>query len=139
MDGFDKLRRKDATSGKSEKTMEIDDANKVIIREALRRLGPEARLDPALIQEQIAEVVREQGEAIFAQLTDEAREQLRREGHRLKEQAARLRRINEAMAYGCSLIAKYNAVTLSDLPQEEQLEFARLWVNATGGVKLHEN
>jgi hypothetical protein len=48
--------------------MEIDDGSELVIREALRRLGPDARLDPALLQEQIAKVVRQQGEAIFVQL-----------------------------------------------------------------------
>jgi hypothetical protein len=28
---------------------------------------------------------------------------------------------------------------LGELPQEVQLEFARLWANATSGVKMHEN
>jgi hypothetical protein len=119
--------------------MEIDEANKLVIREALRRLGPEARLDPALLQEQIAEVVRLQGEAIFVQLSEAARQQLHREGLRIMEQTARIERINEAIKYGRSLVAKYQAETLGKLPQEEQLEFARLWVNATGGVKLHQN
>jgi hypothetical protein len=119
--------------------MEIDDANEMIIREALRRLEPGARLDRALLQEQITEVVNEQGETIFAQLSEDAREQLRREGMRVKEQAARLGRINDAIEYGRSLVAKYKAETLGELPEEEQREFARLWANATGGVKLREN
>ena len=84
-------------------------------------------------------MVREQGETIFAQLSHEARERLRRDGLRLGEQTARLERINEAIQYGRWLIARYNAETLGELPPEEQLEFARLWANATGGAKLHEN
>src|SRR5260370_37566266 len=119
--------------------MEIDDANEIIIREALRRLGPEERLDPVLLQEQIAEVVRLQGESIFAQLSEAAGQQLHREGLRIKEQTARLGRINETIKYGRSLVAKYKVETLGQLPQEEQLEFARLWANATGGMKIHQN
>lgn len=119
--------------------MEIDDANEFVICEALRRLGPEARLDPALLQEQIAKVVREYGETIFAQLSDAAREQLRHEGLRINEQAAHLARINEAIEYGRSLIAKYRVETLGELPEAEQREFARLWANATGGGKSQEN
>ena len=119
--------------------MEIDEANEIVICEALRRLGPKARLDPALLQEQIAEVVKQQGEAIFAQLSEAARQRLRREGLRINEQTARLGRINEAIEYGRSLVAKYKVETLGELPQEEQHEFARLWANAMGGVKLHEN
>lgn len=119
--------------------MEINEANEIVIREALRRLGPQARLDPALLQEQIAEVVRVQGETIFAKLSEVARQRLRREGVRIDEQTARLGRINKAIEYGRSLIAKYNVETLGELPQEEQLEFARLWAIATGGAKLHEN
>jgi hypothetical protein len=119
--------------------MEIDDATKLVIREALRRLGPEARLDPALLQKQIAEVVREQGETIFAKLSEAARQRLRREGLRINEQTARLGRINEAIEYGRSLVAMYKVETLGELPQQEQLEFAHLWANATGGVKWHEN
>jgi hypothetical protein len=119
--------------------MEIDDANELVIREALRRLGPDARLDPMLLQEQIEEVVRQQGETIFAQLSEEARERLRREGLRINEQTARLGRIEEAIAYGLSLVAKYKVETLGELPQEEQLEFVRLWAIATGGGKSREN
>ena len=119
--------------------MEINEANELIIREALRRLQPDTPLDPAILQEQIAEVVKEQGETIFAQLSDEAREQLRRDGSRMSEQIARLGRINEAIEYGRSLIAKYRVQTLGELPQEEQREFARLWMAATGGAKPHEN
>jgi hypothetical protein len=37
------------------------------------------------------------------------------------------------------LIAKYEVETLGELLAEEQLEFARLWGNATGGAKLQEN
>jgi hypothetical protein len=44
-----------------------------------------------------------------------------------------------AIEYGRSLIAKYKVETLGELPPEEQLEFARLWANATGGVKSHDN
>jgi hypothetical protein len=119
--------------------MEIDDANEQVIREALRQLGPDALLDPALLQEKIAEVVKQQGETLFAQLSEEARQQLRREGLRINEQTVRLRRIDEAIEYGRSLIARYKVETLGELPQEEQREFARLWANAMGGAKLHEN
>jgi hypothetical protein len=115
------------------------DANKLIICEALRRLGPNARLDPTMLQEQIAVVVKEQGETIFVQLSVEARQQLRREGLRINERTARLGRINEAIVYGRFLVAKYKVETLGELPQEEQLEFARLWENATGGPNFHEN
>lgn len=87
----------------------------------------------------MAEVFKEQGETIFAQLSDEARERLRREGLRIEEQAARLERISMAIEYGRWLIARYNAETLGELPPEERLEFARLWTNATGGAKPHEN
>jgi hypothetical protein len=119
--------------------MEIDDATEMIVREALRRLGPTARLDPTLLQEQIAEVVKQQGEAIFAQLSAEARARLRSEGMQIREQTARLDRINEAIEYGRSLVAKYKVETLGELPQEEQREFARLWVNAMGGLKPQDN
>jgi len=119
--------------------MEIDDAAEMVIRDALRRLGPKALLDPVLFQEQIAEVVKQQGEMIFAQLSEAARQELRREGLRINEQTAHLARINEAIEYGRSLVTKYKVETLGELPQEEQLEFARRWVNATGGAKLHEN
>ena len=119
--------------------MEIDEASELVIREALRRLGPEARVDPVLLQEQIAKVVKRQGETIFAQLSDGAREQLRREGLKINEATARLGRINEAIEYGRSLVAEYKVETLGELPQEEQREFARLWANATGGVRVHEN
>jgi hypothetical protein len=119
--------------------MEIDEAAKMVIREALRRLGPEARLDPDLLRKQIAEVVKQQGETIFAQLSEEGRQRLCKESLRIKQQTVRLGRINEAIEYGRSLIAKYKVETLGELPQEEQLEFARLWANATGGVKVHEN
>lgn len=122
-----------------ERAMEIHDATELIIREALRRLGPEAQLDPTLLQEQIAEVVKQQGEAIFARLSEAARQQLHREGLRINEQIARLARITEAIEYGRWLIARYKVETLGELPQEEQMEFARLWTNATGGVKLHQN
>jgi hypothetical protein len=43
------------------------------------------------------------------------------------------------MGYGRLLVAKYKVEMLGELPQEEQLEFARLWANATSGVKMHEN
>lgn len=119
--------------------MEIEDASEFIFQEALRRLGPRVELDTDLLQQKMAEVVREQGETIFAQLSDEARERLRSEGLRLKEQAARLERINKAIEYGRRLIANYNVETLGELPPEEQLEFARLWADATGGAKTSEN
>ena len=119
--------------------MEINDATELVIREALRRLGPSAHLDPALLQKQIAKVVNEQGETIFAQLSEEARQQLRREDLRINEQTARLGRMTEAIEYGRSLVTRYKVETLGELPQEEQLEFARLWANATGGVKMREN
>jgi hypothetical protein len=66
--------------------MGIDEANEFIILEALRQLGPKAGPDPTLLQDKIAEVVKEQGEAIFGQLSEEARQQLRREGLRINEQ-----------------------------------------------------
>jgi hypothetical protein len=119
--------------------MEIDEAKEMIIREALRRLGPEACLNLALLQEQIVEVVKQQGDTIFAQLSEAARQRLRREGLRVNEQTARLGRINEAIEYGRALVIKYKVKTLGELPQEEQLEFVRLLANATGGAKLHEN
>jgi hypothetical protein len=119
--------------------MELDEANELVIREALRRLGPKARLDPALLQDQIGEVLKQQGEAIFAQLSEAARQQLRREGLRINEQTVRLERINEAIRYGHSLVAKYKVETLGELPPEEQMEFARLWANATGGLNFHAN
>lgn len=119
--------------------MEIDYAAEMVICEALRRLSPGARLDATLFQEQIAEVVKQQGQTNFAQLSEEARDQLRRDGLRMNEQRARLGRINEAIEYGRFLIAKYKLETLGELPQEEQREFARLWANAKGGVNLHEN
>ena len=119
--------------------MEIDEASEMIFSRALQRLGPNARLDPALLQEQIAKVLEEQGEAIFAQLSEAARQQLHREGLKINERVAHLERINEAIEYGRSLVAEYKVETLGELPTEEQLEFARLWVNATGGAKLHDN
>jgi hypothetical protein len=119
--------------------MELDEANELIIREALRRLGPRARLDPVLLQDQIAQVVKEQGETIFAQLSEEGRQQLHSEGLRINERTARLGRINKAIEYGRLLIARYMVETLGELPPEEQLEFARLWANATGGEKSQEN
>ena len=119
--------------------MEIDDASEQVIREALRQLGPDALLNPVRLQEKIAEVVKQQGETIFAQLSEEARRQLRKEGLRINEQIARLKRIEEAIECGRLLVARYKVQTLGELPQEEQLEFARLWSNATGGAKLHEN
>lgn len=61
-----------------------------------RKVAPPARLDPALLQEQIAEVVKHQGEAIFAQLSEAARQQLHREGLKINERVAHLERINEA-------------------------------------------
>jgi hypothetical protein len=119
--------------------MEIDDANKLIIREALRRLEPKARLDLAILQEKIAEVVQEQGDAIFAHLSEAAGQQLRREGLGINDRTAHLARLNEAIQYGRSLIASHKVETLGELPPEEQLEFARLWANATGGGKMREN
>lgn len=119
--------------------MGIDDATELVIREALQRLEREARLDPALLQDQIAEVVKEQGETIFAQLSEAARQRLRKEGLRINEQTARLGRIEEAIEYGRSVVAKYKVETLGELPPEEQLEFARLWANATGSGKSREN
>ena len=119
--------------------MEIDEANERIFRAALKRLGPEARLDPLKLQEQIASVILENGETIFAELSADARERLRREGFKLKEQAVKLERIKRAIAYGCFLIAKFSAETVGDLPQEEQLKFASLWAKATGGAKSYEN
>jgi hypothetical protein len=119
--------------------MTIRDATKMVIREALRRLGPERRLDPTLLKKQIAEVIKQEGETIFAQLSEADRQQLRREGLRLNEQSASLARINETIEYGRSLIAKYKVETLGELPKEEQLEFARLWASATGGAKLQDN
>ena len=47
---------------------------------------------------------------------------------RIEEQTARLERINEAIQYGRWLIARYDAETLGELPPEERLEFARLWL-----------
>lgn len=119
--------------------MEIDQANEIVIREALRRLGPDPQLDPAVLQELIADVVKEQGETIFAQLSHAARQQLRNEGLRINEQNSHLARISEAIEYGRSLVAKYKVETLGELPQKEQLEFARLWTIAAGGAKPHEN
>jgi hypothetical protein len=88
------------------------------IREALRRLGPEARLDPARLQEQLAEVVKEQGEAIFAQLSEEARQRLRKAGLRISEQTARLTRIRQAIAYGAACSSPNIA---ADAPQEDHV------------------
>ena len=116
--------------------MELDEANELVIREALRRLGPKARLDPALLQDQIGEVLKQQGEAIFAQLSEAARQQLRREGLRINEQTVRLERINEAIRYGHSLVAKYKVETLGELPPEEQMEFARLSGYCHGRLEL---
>jgi uncharacterized protein involved in type VI secretion and phage assembly len=78
-----------------ENSMEIDNATELVFREALWRLGPEARLDPALLQEQIAEVVREQGETIFAKLSEVARQRLRREGLKINEQTDHPPRTNQ--------------------------------------------
>lgn len=119
--------------------MEIDDANGLVIREALRRLGPNTPLDTNLLQETITEVVNEQGEVIFSQFSESAREHLRREGLKINEQTEHLERITQAIGYGRSLIAKCSVESLGELPQEEQLEFARPWVAATGGVKSLEN
>jgi hypothetical protein len=84
-------------------------------------------------------VVKQQGEKIFLLLSAAARRQLHREGLRINERTGSLERIKEAIDYGRSLVAKYRVETLGELPEEEQLEFARLWAKATGGVKLHEN
>jgi hypothetical protein len=119
--------------------IELDEANEIIIREAFRRLGPEARHNTMRLQEQIEEVAKEQAETIYAQLSEAAREQLRMTGLRINEQIARLARINEAIAYGRFLIAKFKVKTLGELPEEEQREFARLWMAATGGCKPQEN
>jgi hypothetical protein len=119
--------------------MEFDKEAEIVIREVLRRLGPKARLDPALLREQIAKMVKEQGEMIFAQLSDDARQRLLREGLKTKERTAHLGRINEAIEYGCSLVAGYKVERLGELPHQEQQEFARRLVNASGGVKMHEN
>jgi hypothetical protein len=119
--------------------MDINDANEMVIREALRRLGPVERLEQAVLEEKIAEVVKQLGETIFAQLSADARRQLRREGLTINERMARIGRINEAIQYGLTVVAKYKVETLGELPQEEQHEFARLWANATGGVKSREN
>jgi hypothetical protein len=43
------------------------------------------------------------------------------------------------IGYGRSLVAQYEVEMLGELPREEQLEFARLWTNATSGMKTHEN
>jgi hypothetical protein len=45
-------------------------------------------------------VVKQEGEMIFAQLSDEARQRLRKEGLEIKDQAARIARINAAIEYG---------------------------------------
>jgi hypothetical protein len=87
----------------------------------------------------IAEVVKEQGEAIFAQLSEEDRRQLRREGLMIDNSIAHLGRINEAIEYGRSLVAKYRVETLGELPQDEQGEFVRRYMDATGGAKSQEN
>jgi hypothetical protein len=55
--------------------IELDEANEIIIREALRRLGPKARLDTVRLQEQIEKVAQEQAETIYAQLSEAARDQ----------------------------------------------------------------
>jgi hypothetical protein len=123
----------------SEKAMEIDEATEIIFRAALKRLGPEARLDPLKLQEQIAEVIHENGEAIFAQLSAGAREHLRTKGFKLNEHAVKRERIRRAIAYGCFLIAKFSAETVGELPEEEQSKFALLWANAPGAARPHEN
>jgi hypothetical protein len=119
--------------------IELDEANEIIVREASRRLGPKACLNTVRLQEQIEEVAKEQAETIYAQLSEAAREQLRRNGLRINEQIARLARINEAISYGRFLIAKFKVKTLRELPQEEQREFARLWMAATRGARMREN
>jgi hypothetical protein len=120
-------------------TIELDQANEIIIREAFRRLGPNARLDSERLQKQIEEIAKEQAETIYAQLSEAAREQLRITGLRISERIARLARINEAIDYGRFLIAKFKVKTIGELPEEEQCTFARLWMAATGGTKLREN
>jgi hypothetical protein len=80
--------------------IELHEANEIIVREAFRRLGAKACLDTVRLREQIDEVAKEQAETIYAQLSDAAREQLRRKGLRISEQIARLARINEAIDYG---------------------------------------
>jgi hypothetical protein len=120
-------------------TIELDQANEIIIREAFRRLGPKARLNMVRLQEQIDEIAKEQAETIYAQLSEAARDQLRITGPRISERIARLARINEAIEYGHFLIAKFTVKTLGELPEEEQRTFARLWMAATGGAKLREN
>jgi hypothetical protein len=119
--------------------IELDEANEIIICEALRRLGPKARLDTVRLQEQIEKVAQEQAETIYAQLSEAARDHLRITGLRISERIARLARINEAIDYGRLLIAKFKVKTLGELPEEEQRTFARLWMAATGGAKLREN
>jgi hypothetical protein len=120
-------------------TIELDQANEIIIREALQRLGPNARCDTVRLQEQIDEVAKEQAETIYAQLSETARDQLRITGLRIRERIARLARINQAIDYGHFLIGKFKVKTLGELPEEEQRTFARLWMAATGGAKLREN
>jgi hypothetical protein len=119
--------------------MELDEANKWVIREAIRRLGSQARLDPVKLREQLADVVREHGKEIFAKLSEQGRVRLLKEGRTLQAQAARLRRIDEAIQYGRWLIDRYQVETLGELPEGEQLEFARLWANAIGGARPYEN
>jgi hypothetical protein len=118
-------KRRRAVGSKEANEMNIRDATEMVIREVLQRLSPEERLDPALLQEQIVKVIKQQGEAIFGQLSEADRQQLRRDGLRITEQSAHLARINETIEYGRSLIAKYHVQTLGELPHEEQLEFAR--------------
>ena len=73
------------------------------------------------------------------QLSDDAREQLRNEGLRINDRIKRLERLIDAIEYGRSQVAKYRIETRGELPEEDQLEFARLWANATGGGKSKEN
>jgi len=44
--------------------MEIDEANELIFRAALKRLGPDTRFDPVLLQEQITAVIKQDGETL---------------------------------------------------------------------------
>jgi hypothetical protein len=122
-----------------DEAVELDEANKWVIREAIRRLGSQARLDPVELRKQLANAVREHGEESFAKLSEQGRVRLLKEGRTLQAQEARLRRIDEAIQYGRWLIDRYQVETLGELPQGEQLEFTRLWANAIGGARPYEN
>ena len=119
--------------------MEIDEANATILLEALRRMGSKPQFNLALIRERIAEVVEQQGEAIFAQLSEAARGHLRRVGLPSNAEIDRLERVNEAVEYGRFLIVTYKVETVGELPEEEQHEFTRLWIAARGGANSQEN